>query len=216
MYYFIHPIDDSTKFLEQIYIRVAHEIGDANVHVFSFEEDHEHLKEIGELPKNSKIIFLGHGRHDRLYGVLAESDEPYISATQMSIFKGQNLLAIACKSSDLLMNACKTTNIIEAIGFGHLPTSNDEVKKIRSMRKQIITEQDLNDFREVIVDVASKSLITCLKEETNFSKLYYFFRLHLNRAIKIAIMDHGNSGVANLIFQMLSQIDYYHNPVKTP
>jgi hypothetical protein len=216
MYYFIHPIDDSTRFLEQIYIRVAEEVGDANVHVFAFDEDHKYLKEIGELPKNSNVIFLGHGRHDRFYGVLAESDEPYISATQMSIFEGQNLLAIACKSSELLMNACKTTNISNAIGFGHLPTSNDEVNNNRNMRKRIITEHNLNDFREVIVDVASKSLITCLNEGTDFSKLYFLFRLYLNRAIKIAIMDHGNSGVADLIFQMLSQVNYYHNPLRAP
>lgn len=209
MYYFIHPIDNSSEFLAQIYLKVAESIGTNNICVFSFKGDHEYRKEIEGLPRNSNIVFLGHGRADRLYGVLADSNAPYVSANEMHIFNDQNFLALACKSSELLKGTHKATNLKSAIGFGNLPTSDEEVRSIRNMRSQVIKDEDIVAFKEVIVKCISLSIIATFQRGYGYEYLYPYLRLLLNREIRAAVLDSKRSEVADLIFQMLNQMDYF-------
>jgi len=211
MLYFIHPIDDSTKFLEQIYINAIEVLGKDSVTVFAFKGDHKFRNEIEELPENSNIFFLGHGRSDKLYGVMSESDEAFVSSDEMSIFNGQNLFTLACQSSELLKSTFKKTEINHSIGFGYLPTTHEEVLKIRNIRKKNISEADIEQFKSVIVSCVSGSVIEMYSKNESFDYLNSYLRLLLHREMNNSVLDRNESGVANLIYQMCYQMSYFRN-----
>ena len=214
MIYFIHPIDESTKFLKLIYTNVINRVGKENVTVFSFEnyDDEDIYKdEISKLPENSFVCFLGHGRADKFYGVLEDSNEAYISSGEMTLFNNKNLLALACKSDELLKNTFRYTEIKHAIGFGYLPTSYDEVHKIKNMRNKSITGNDIENFKGVIVSCISESLIETYSKNQSFEYLNSYLRMLLFREVNNCVLERGDTALANLIYQMLFQMRYQIN-----
>jgi hypothetical protein len=211
MFNFIHPKDDSTKFLETIYLQVIEAIGSEHVKLFVFEDENEYRAEVEALPLYSNIIFLGHGRADRLYGVLAESDDPYIFSAEMNIFDHRNLLALACKSSELLKTTFRNTQVKHSIGFGYLPTTAEEVQKIRNMRTKKTSSDDIENFKTVITKCVSHSLIQMHRKGADFSYLYSYLRLLLNKELNNLVLEGNHTGTANLIYQMLYQMSYFRS-----
>lgn len=211
MLYFIHPIDDSTEFLEQIYINAINELGNVHVTVFAFKGENEFRSEIESLPANSNIFFLGHGKSDRLYGVMSESNEAFVSSDEMSIFNGQNLFTLACQSSELLKSTFKKTEINHSIGFGYLPTTDEEVLKIRNMRNKNISSAEIEQFKSIIVSCVSESVIEMHCKNESFDYLNSYLRLLLHQEMNNSVLDQNESGVANLIYQMCYQMRYFRN-----
>lgn len=214
MIHFIHPIDASTEFLKTIYFDLINVFGSHKVNVYAFTSDEEgeaYKSQITKLPENSSIIFLGHGRSDRLYGVLETSNESYFSPEEMKTFNKKNLFLLACQSCELLKKTFRSTNINHSIGFGHLPTSEEEVQKIKNMRKRGASERDIEIFKKIIVRSVSKSLISTFQNEKDFDYLNSHLRLLLHKEMNKAVLENKLSGVAKLIYQMCYQMSYYRS-----
>ncbi|GIU15294.1 hypothetical protein TUM4261_32010 [Shewanella sp. c952] len=213
MLYFIHPLDDSTKFLGDIYNRTIEAIGCDLVTVYTFENEspEDVLKIISSLPSGANIYFLGHGRADRLYGIMSESNEPFVSPEGMRIFNDKNLFTLACNSTKLLSSSFQYSRIKHSIGFGYLPTSDEEVKAIRNMKNKPVSDADLEEFKRVIVKCVSDSVIFTYKKGRGFYYLSSQIRLMLYKEMNESVLKNKNSSVANLIYQVCYQMSYFSN-----
>jgi hypothetical protein len=211
MFNFIHPIDESTEFLSQIYITVSDAIGSQNITINAYDDD-KHSEDIKQgvlsLPENSNVIFLGHGRSDRLYSILEVSNEALFSTQEMAFFNGKNLLALACQSAELLKSTYPRTKIKNSIGFGYLPTSQAEVLKIRDMKSKGTSDDDIEHFKNIIVSSISTSLINTFKYSQSFYYMNNLLRLILHKEMTNSVLEKNSSGVANLIYQMCYQMNY--------
>ena len=140
MLFFIYPKDETTEFLEPIYLNAVKSLGEENISLISFVESsyEENFLFINKLPKDASIIFLGHGRNDRLYGLFDESFTPFVESNKMWVFNDKNLFALACESTHLLTHCFNKTSISHSIGFGHLPTSIEEVDEIKKIKSFLI------------------------------------------------------------------------------
>ena len=210
MLYFIYPKDETTKFLEPIYLEVLSVFGEERVTLISFEKNSykENFDIVKELPSGSNIFFLGHGRDNRLYGLFDESLTPFIESNKMWVFNDQNLFALACKSTHLLTYCFHRTSISHSIGFGNLPTSTEEVDEIKKIKHLDISDEDIEEFKNIIIEVVSLSIIKFYNEELCFSDIYKHLRLLLNKKMNNAVLVSKNRNIAELIFQMLSDMSY--------
>mgnify|MGYP000364058611 CR=1 FL=1 len=210
MLYFIHPVDKTTSFLSDIYSKVISVIGEENVCVFDFNSAtcQENFDKIKSLPDDSLIVFLGHGRNDRLYGVEDESDEAFVEVNKMWVFDDKSLFALACHSSQLLQGSHHKTRIKHSIGFGDLPTSSEEIENIRKLRNAGVTDDDIEEFKEVIVDSISLALISCFEGNINYEHLYYHLKLLLYKKTNFLVLECNKRNLADLVYQMYSQMTY--------
>jgi hypothetical protein len=217
MLYFIYPKDETTEFLEPIYLEALSVFGEEIVTLISFEENsyEENFELVRALPSSSNIIFLGHGRNNRLYGLFDKSYTPFVESNKMWVFNEQNLFALACKSTHLLTYCFHRTSISHSIGFGNLPTSTDEVDEIKKIKHLQISDDDIEEFKSIIVEVVSLSIIKFYKEGLCFSHIYKHLRLLLNIKMNNAVLINKNRNLAELVFQMLADMSYLRS-IKSP
>jgi hypothetical protein len=210
MLFFIYPKDETTEFLEPIYLAAKSSLGEGNVCLISFEKNtyEENFNLVKDLPKDSNIIFLGHGRDNRLYGLYDESYTPFVESNKMWVFDEKNLFALACESTHLLTYCFHRTNISHSIGFDRLPTSIEEVDLIKKIKHLKISDDDIEEFKNIIVETVSLSIIKFYSEKSCFSGIYKHLRLLLNKKMNDAVLVNKNRNLAELIFQMLAGMSY--------
>lgn len=210
MLFFIYPKDETTEFLEPIYLEAKDSVGEDNVTLISFDNRsyQENFEQVKNLPKGSNIIFLGHGRENRLYGLFDESFEPFVESNKMWVFNEKNLFALACKSTHLLTYCFHRTSINHSIGFGHLPTSVEEVDEIKKIKHLKVSDDEIEEFKSIIVEAVSMSIIKFYNEGLCFSQIYNHLRLLLNKKMNDAVLVYKNRNLAELIFQMLADMSY--------
>lgn len=148
----IHPLDNTTKALCKIKNHIA-SLYPEKTHIFNIHpNDASHdkcLECIYNHPKDGLIIFLGHGRSDKLYGskgnlyenkpfvssdAIAEFPEKYyyndqfINPSNYDIFNNKKIFCLACNSNELGKKLIDN-GAMSFIGFGDLPTSHSEFTK---------------------------------------------------------------------------------------
>jgi len=210
MLFFIYPKDKTTAFLEPIYLDVLKTLGQESITLISFDENsyEDIFNIVKDLPDNAFIMFLGHGRNDKLYGVFDDSHDPFVESNKMWVFDRKNLFALACKSTHLLTRCFHRTSISQSIGFGNLPTSVEEVEDIKKFQHVKISDEDIDKFKDIIVETVSLSIIKFYKEQLCFSGIYKHLRLLLNKKMNDAVLVDKNRNLAELIFQMLADMSY--------
>jgi len=146
----VHPHDNSTSFLERIKNHLINRFPN-EVHYFNIKpNDISHaqcLEKIAAHPAGGIILFLGHGRSDRLFGSKGDlfeniefvskdaSDadpekyyfnDNFINESNSQIFKEKKVICLACKSNELIAEAAINNNAVSFLGFGDIPTSTAE------------------------------------------------------------------------------------------
>lgn len=170
--FIIHPDDGTTSFLNRIKnnLVINHKdmINHFNVKPNIFSRD-KCLEIISNLPKNSLVIFLGHGKNGSLYGskgkkyedrdfTSAEAidenpdyyyyDDAFINKGNIDVFKDKNIFCLACNSNNKTAKYALEANAISFVGFGDIPTS-------------------ISEFEEKYKNV-SNDLVRFMKTEINF------------------------------------------------
>ena len=156
MMYVIISEDETTAFLYGIIEGLVK--GNVSLEIIEVKPTNESyetaIQKINNLPKNSFILFLGHGQPNQLYG--AENAEfakkALIKLNEMSIFKEQFLFLLACDSGSLLKSCLKTSGITKSIGFGSLPTEIKEVGHTKMLAGIEITQLGIDSFKRKIVN----------------------------------------------------------------
>lgn len=181
--FIIHPEDSTTSFLNRIKNNLVANHSDI-IHHFNVKPNqyskNKCLETISKLPKNSFVIFLGHGRSDGLHGskgklyenkdltsqyIIDENpdqyyyDHAFIDTENIGVFKDKNIFCLACNSNSKIASYAIEANATSFLGFGDIPTSISEFK---------------DNYKNVSTD-----LVKMMKTEIN-----YIIKTSLHIAIK--------------------------------
>ena len=214
MIHIVISIDPSTQFLFGIIENLkTSKIPCNTIEIHPNDDSYSICKStLSELPRESTILFLGHGQADKLYG--GESDnypkQAIIKRNEMSIFQGQQLIALACNSSDLLKSSFRLAKTNKAIGFGNLPTEMFEIETNRRLAVKEITQETIDKFKNAIVEVISASIIKCYwNYEGDLTTIKDYIILLINKKINWAILNERDRNLADLLFKMRTEISIY-------
>lgn len=97
------------------------------------------------------IFFLGHGKSSCLYASILDNLELF-NKENVSLLEGKRLFLLACDSSQFISNF----KITDAIGFGFLPTSEEDI------RQRKLHNLGLSDMGILDVNIFNKALVQCL------------------------------------------------------
>ena len=207
----IISIDPSTQFLFEIVDKLKHY--DTNCNVYEIHPSDESYSKtfdiISNLEQNSRVLFLGHGQSNQLYGGECLDTFPkkaFIKLNEMSVFKEQHLFLLACDSADLIKSSFRHSKMSKSIGFGGLPTSMEEVEKDKKLSSEGISEQTIEGFKNEIVNTVSIALALHHKD---FNKLSDYLTLLLDQRINNAVLVKKDRNLADLLYKMRHEMVLY-------
>jgi hypothetical protein len=146
------------------------------------------------------VVFIGHGRSDRLYGANSYSNvfvSPYyeayldyendnfISKDNIDVFSGKKVFCLSCNSADGLGRLAVQNGASAFIGFGDIPTDNEVLPQIGTKLPHLIAR-----FKGEITWIVKTSLLYSLKKNHNFYQLADTVRLFVNVRINENILRH--------------------------
>lgn len=185
----VHPYDKSTSFLERIknYLLAEYE---SDIHYFSIKpNDASHelcLKRIDVHNEKGLIIFLGHGRSDKLYGSKADKysafvsedaviecpelyyyNDNFINEKNISVFKGKKVFCLACNSREKLAQFALEKGVTSFLGFGDIPTSLSEFEE----KEEKVTNDVVVKMKTELNYIIKKSLSLSIAKGLTFEGL---------------------------------------------
>ncbi len=207
----IISIDPSTQFLFEIVAKLKHYGTNCNVYeIHSNDESYSKTFDIiSNLERNSRILFLGHGQSNQLYGGECLDSFPkkaFIKWNEMSVFKDQHLFLLACDSADLIKSSFRHSKMSKSIGFGGLPTSMEEVEKDKKLSSESISEETIEDFKNEIVYTVSNAISLHYQD---FNKLSDYLTLLLDQRINNAVLVKKDRNLADLLYKMRYEMVLY-------
>ena len=211
----IFPIDETTDFLHPIYDAISSvsvKFNGVRIDTTNEEEVDKLKKELLSLSDNITIVFLGHGASHCLYGTPTVEKNRLFKKEDLTIIKNKINFIFSCNSKDLLDNI----EALKYIGFGDMPTEFNEITSERALNDasylEGIIEQDINIYKEVIVDIIAKSI-----KESKFlslEDLYRNIKLFANISI-VDILTKKNSPnfrmIADLIYEWKDNMTFKYN-----
>lgn len=207
----IISIDPSTQFLFEIVNRLKDYGINCNVYEIHPNDDSYSgtLDIVSNLERNSRVLFLGHGQSDQLYGGECLDSFPrkgFIKLNDMSVFKEQHLFLLACDSANLIKSSFRNSKMSKSIGFGGLPTSMEEVGRDKKLSSEGISKETIDDFKSEIVCTVSKALSLYYND---FNRLSDYLTLLLDQRINNAVLVKKDRNLADLLFKMRSEMVLY-------
>jgi hypothetical protein len=203
----IHPLDESTAFLEPIRkIFSNNSIIEANL-----EAHNAILEKIYNFNYKSLIIFLGHGSKEALKGS-STSDyefENYIDVNQAkNLFKNHDIFLLSCNSRDFL-NAFDSYN--SSIGFGNIISSMEEVDIERRFRDLNLENEDVELFKLSFVSAVKQTFIQLITNKIIFKEIPIYLRYFINKEINSVLLSKdlkNRKEIAKLLFEFRDEMIY--------
>lgn len=123
------------------------------------------------------IFFLGHGKSTCLYASTLDNLELF-EKNNVSLLKGKHLFLLACDSSQFISNF----NITDAVGFGFLPTSEEDlIRRLHGMDISITGILDVECFNNALVQCLISSL--CKETMADFNLLKERIKFNVSKEI---------------------------------
>lgn len=211
MNYVIFPNDDSTVFLGTIIDNLKLFIAPSDITIITCEASKDgyidSLNEIKSINAHSKVLFIGHSTEDVLYGGMSSSfdREPLINLKDMKLFKDCELFLLSCFSNRLLEKSRSSRNYSSCIGFGLLPSEVKEVDAHKQMRSLQLTKDDIEDFKNLLIETMNNVIPLFFSESNNIDKVYNLMKLTINKKINDIILSNGNIKLANIFFYVVNE-----------
>lgn len=145
----IYPEDLTTDFLLPLYEHICANMNAIGIHNDTTEEDDSLDKIYAEIEDAECIVFLGHGTSEMLYG--SRCDNVVFEDINHELLFDKRLLLLSCNSNPFIKNY-KLTN---AIGFGFIPTSLDDVRQARvfhGIHIEDLDKKDVDCFNTALVN----------------------------------------------------------------
>ncbi len=163
----IYTEDITTGFLRPLCNFICSTFNATEVGFNTSDDDDPHELIYDAIKNAQTIFFLGHGRSDCLYASIIDNDK-LIDESNISLLEGKQLFLLACNSNQFIRNF----HLSNAIGFGFLPTSMDDIERARRLHRidiSFMTKKDISFFNCALV----RCLINTLSIET-MNDLYLF------------------------------------------
>ena len=177
----IFPKDSTTEFLAPLYDHICPTFQAVGVGYDTSGDDNPLDLIYAEIKDAETIFFLGHGMSTCLYASVLDNVELF-NENNISLLKEKRLFLLAC-NSDQFINKNKLTN---AIGFGFLPTSEDDVRHIKKYHNLDISMMGVLD-----VDCFNNALVQCLVRTLSKETMndFHLFKERLAFNVSKAIAD---------------------------
>jgi len=187
--YFIFPKDETTDFLDEIFNHVSTKT-EANITLHRIETISDHTSFLDKandiLPENGTIIFMGHGMSTALSGasIGTSSYGPFISESELSIFKNRKVVLLTCRSTEYLKQFGKDCGLKAGLGFPNLITDPYEILYPEEPeRVNGIKNTDIDLFKKLLVDIVKYSLEEYIIEKLSFYEFYKRIKLRVQKAL---------------------------------
>lgn len=177
----IYPQDTTTDFLRPLCDHIcttfdAIEVG------YDTSGDDDPMEIIFNAIRDAEIIFfLGHGKSTCLYASILDNSELF-NKDNISLLKGKRLFLLACNSDQFIENF----NLTDAIGFGFLPTSEEDVERTKQYHKMDISNTNILDINSLNSGLV-ESLINTLSQDT--LRDFHLFKERMIFNISVEIVD---------------------------
>lgn len=203
----IHPYDNSTSFLKRIADYLDFEFNGLINYLSVKPNELSHnlcLEEIRKHDENGLIIFLGHGRSDKLYGAksdyygkmlsydfIAENEdieyynEDFINLTNCHVFKNKKIICFACNSNEAIAKTSIQFGAKTFVGFGDVPSSINEFKE----KNIVVGDKVIAALKGEFNIILKQTLKISIKNNYDFDSFKNLFSLIANKRISEIIMN---------------------------
>lgn len=152
------------------------------------------------------VIFLGHGDSTGLYAS-AGDDYKLFDAANIDLLRGKRLFLMACNSADLI----KRFHLENALGFGNLPTSIDDVqnwKVLHSVRIEDFTGEDIKLYDDALINIFSDVISPETMADYNllYDRLKFQTSIEITKCLTQHIHTKHYREIADLLFYMQKDI----------
>jgi hypothetical protein len=213
----IHPVDDSTNFLEEIYLYLQEKTdAEINIHRLANKEDHASFYDIiPKIPSDEIILFFGHGTSFGLSGARTKEYEEieFITYKQLKVFEEKYVILLTCRSNQYLKTHFEECALSLAIGFPNLITDFEEVEYHDDPeRVEDIKQEDIDIFRNMIVEIMKYSLEDYIVNNLTTQQLYNRIKLRINKRVinlYIKIPNKGKLPLGKMLNDMVEGISIH-------
>lgn len=221
----VHPNDKTTSFLNRIKSHLITGF-EQQIHHFNVkctDESHNQcLDRIAKHPPSGLIIFLGHGRTDKLYGskgdsygtlaspdAISENPEKYyyndnfINESNIDVFANKKVFCLACNSNNKIANHAFDKGVETFMGFGDIPTSNQEFidDGLNTVSNDIV--QAMKTELNVIMKT---SLLYSISKSSSFEHLKEVIEFLINKKIAEYLVERKKFGDRYLLTDYLFRL----------
>ena len=197
----IYPQDATTNFLSPLCDHIC-KIFEAVKVGYDINGDEDPIEQIYKEIQDTQIIFfLGHGMSSCLYASILDNVELF-NKDNINILKNKRLFLLACNSNQFI----KKFSLTNSIGFGFLPTSEDDIRQTKAYHYINISntgEVDFNSFNNALVQCLINTLSKDTIEDFHLLKERLFF--YLSKEIVNCLIDKSSPNyriVADELFFM--------------
>ena len=187
----IYPQEATTDFLRPLCDHICATFDAVEVGYDTSGDDDPLEVVYNEIKDAQTIFFLGHGMSTCLYASILDNVELF-HKDNISMLEGKRLFLLACNSNQFI----DKFKLTDSIGFGFLPTSEEDIERTKQYHKidisttsildvdcfktalvqcliNTLSEKSMNDFhllKEQMLFYTSKEIVECLtnKQSTNY------------------------------------------------
>lgn len=195
----VYPQDNSTRFLDRIQNHLKEALAE-EFHCYKVkpsEDSHNGcLERLRDIVDEEFVLFLGHGRSDRLYGANTHSDyfvspmfdyenDNFINKDNIDVFRGKKVFCLSCNSADGLGKWAIEQGAKSFIGFGDIPTDNEIIPEIGTKFPILIAR-----FKGEITWIVKTTVSYSIRKKLNFFQMEDTIRLLTNMRMNRIILRH--------------------------
>lgn len=148
----IYPQDSTTDFLRPLCDYICATFDAVEVGYDTSDDDDPMEIIFDEIKDAETIFFLGHGKSTCLYASILDNVELF-NQDNISLLEGKRLFLLACNSNQFI----DRFKLTDSIGFGFLPTSEEDIERTKQYHKIDISTTSILD-----VDCFKTALVQCL------------------------------------------------------
>jgi len=233
----IYPTDkqQSTKFLNRInnYLKY-HLNGESECYKIGFNDiDHSNCLKKAVNSNTKFIIFMGHGRSDKLYGSCAKdsngfvsfesienndslyNNENFINSDSIVFFKGKVFFSFSCNSNKNQTNSLGRiaiqNGVLSFIGFGDIPTDFEEPEiSEKGEQREVFPKRAIAVFKGIIIKIIKQSVLTSIQNNYSVQGLVDLIKLKTNIEIQNLILSRDRhrhkDAIINKLYSFKSEI----------
>lgn len=209
--FFLFALDDSTSFLSVFQKEFQEDF-------FVIEPNKESvsnsIKFLQEIPKNSTVVFLGHGHSTGLYTPESNVFEKYTFVNESignDLFINKKVILLSCRSNEFIR---MITSAEEIIGFGNILSSPEEMiieADLETGHFRDLSNVDINYFNNSYCNAIINALHNYKKCTYNFKQLPTLIEFYLNQKINETLLEKSTKNrveIAKLLFEFRNEMLY--------
>lgn len=211
----VFPVDDSTNFLESVRMVLEEKLGATIIRGDTTREEHrnEISNRLHELTEQDIFVFMGHGASYCLYGSPQGGElQPLFGKGALSLPNRSRSLLISCRSNDFT----ESLQLINAIGFGEIPATWEEMRKLREEDCSCyagVDEDTIPEYQNSLVQALCGAL-RLWNPSSPLRQLYQNIRLCITGQIVRLHLDQTlaqeqKQGLFEMLYDLKQGVDIY-------